>query len=173
MANNTRINIAYEYNPNLCPSFQGQDYQASYQQEILNKTKTFQPIQPPEQRQAVQESYVLNEFMSNKILSSSSPIQTSETETATVFGQTGIILNREEINNFHGQIPISQYLLNEDENPEIICKKSNQIINYKQEIAVRYLRPPTPPEPGEIIIKEEEVNIYYFLSFFSSNFNII
>jgi hypothetical protein len=27
-------------------------------------------------------------------------------------------------------------------------------VTYKQEVAVRYLRPPTPPPPGPLIIKE-------------------
>ena len=138
MANKSRVNIAYEYNPQACPGFnkqeqfvssQRQDYQTSYQQEISNGTQNFQSL-PPEQQHAAQVSYVSNDFISNRILSSLSPIQTVETETATVFGQTGIILNKEEINNFRGKIPISNYLLNEDENPEVICKKTNQVINF-------------------------------------------
>jgi hypothetical protein len=45
--------------------------------------------------------------------------------------------------------------VNEDENPEIIIKKLSQQLEYVQELAVLYLRPPTPPEPGEIVITQE------------------
>ena len=55
-----------------------------------------------------------------------------------------------------GVIPITKYKINEDLNPEIIKKQTGQRINYQQEIAVRYLKPPTPPPPGEIIIKQEK-----------------
>ncbi len=50
---------------------------------------------------------------------------------------------------------ISEYLINEDSNPEIINKRTSQQIEYIQELAIRYLRPPTPPAPGEIIITQE------------------
>jgi hypothetical protein len=53
-----------------------------------------------------------------------------------------------------GQIPIEEYLLNEDLNPKIINKQTHQSVLYIQELAIRYLRPPTPPPPGDIIIEE-------------------
>ncbi|KAI3378497.1 hypothetical protein SNEBB_008585 [Seison nebaliae] len=46
------------------------------------------------------------------------------------------------------------YEINYDPDPEIIRKENNENIVYKQEVAVRYLQPPTPPPPGPIIIKE-------------------
>jgi hypothetical protein len=46
------------------------------------------------------------------------------------------------------------YKINFDPNPQIIRKHANDAVTYKQEVAVRYLRPPTPPPPGPLIIKE-------------------
>ena len=57
-----------------------------------------------------------------------------------------------------GQIAQQQgpngYKINFDPHPQIIRKHANDAVTYKQEVAVRYLRPPTPPPPGPLIIKE-------------------
>ena len=89
------------------------------------------------------------------ILRSSEPVDISETDEIEVLGERGIWANKQEIVNWRGVIPISEYLINEDANPEVITKRSNQRIEYIQELAVRYLRPPTPPAPGEIVITQE------------------
>jgi hypothetical protein len=52
------------------------------------------------------------------------------------------------------------YKINFDPNPQIIRKHANDAVTYKQEVAVRYLRPPTPPPPGPLIIKEVRENIF-------------
>ena len=52
-------------------------------------------------------------------------------------------------------MPINQYELNQDPNPEFITKRYKENLEYVQELAIRYLKPPTPPAPGEIIIKQE------------------
>lgn len=90
----------------------------------------------------------------NAILKSKAPIELNETEEITVLGQKGIWANRLETAQWSGDVPISEYKVNEDSNPEIITKKTNQTLEYVQELAVRYLRPPTPPAPGEIIITQ-------------------
>jgi len=89
------------------------------------------------------------------ILRSNVPIDINETEEITVLGQRGIWANRAEVINWRGIIPITEYIINEDANPEIITKRSQQTLTYIQELAIRYLRPPTPPAPGEIIITQE------------------
>jgi hypothetical protein len=38
-------------------------------------------------------------------------------------------------------------------------------VTYKQEVAVRYLRPPTPPPPGPLIIKEVWIDTVEKLEF--------
>lgn len=91
------------------------------------------------------------------IIRSNQPIQINESEEITVNGQRGIWANRAEVANWRGVIPINQYVINEDANPEIITKRSNQTLDYVQELAIRYLRPPTPPAPGEIIIQQQVI----------------
>ena len=50
---------------------------------------------------------------------------------------------------------IDDYKLNCDASPLVINKKHGQSVTYDQMHAVRYLRPPTPPVPGEVIINQE------------------
>ena len=89
------------------------------------------------------------------IIRSAVPIDVNETEVITVNGERGIWANKNEIANWRGHIPISQYAINDDPNPEIIRKRTEQQLVYHQEVAIRYLRPPTPPAPGEILIQQE------------------
>lgn len=88
------------------------------------------------------------------ILKSRIPIEIDEIEEITVLGQKGIWTNRREAAQWTGDVPLSDYSVNEDQQPEIITKKTAQTLEYVQELAVRYLRPPTPPAPGEIIITQ-------------------
>jgi len=83
------------------------------------------------------------------------PININETEEITVLGNRGIWANKAEVVNWKGVIPIEQYAINEDANPEVITKRVQQQLEYVQELAIRYLRPPSPPAPGEIVIKQE------------------
>jgi Ca2+-binding EF-hand superfamily protein len=122
------------------------------------------------EKEKPQLNYEQSEIKSNQISSSifassalesaislaNSPLEFKEKESITVNGNTGVWLNKEEILNWKGDIPITEYSINEDSNPEIIRKQTDQKILCKQEVAVRYLRPPTPPPPGEIIIREEK-----------------
>lgn len=89
------------------------------------------------------------------ILRSQVPIEINETEEITVLGHRGIWANKQEVSQWHGDLPIHEYEINEDQNPEILTKKSDQSLEYVQELAIRYLRPPTPPTPGEIYITQE------------------
>ena len=89
------------------------------------------------------------------ILRSNVPIDLNETEEITVNGEKGIWANKNEIVNWRGHFPISNYPINDDPNPEIIRKRTEQQLVYHQEVAIRYLRPPTPPAPGEILIQQE------------------
>ena len=89
------------------------------------------------------------------ILRSANPIEINESEEITIHGQRGVWLNKAEINAWRGDLAISEYKIYEDSNPEIINKKVTQVVEYIQELAIRYLRPPTPPAPGEIVITME------------------
>lgn len=100
------------------------------------------------------QSYAMTEI-EKKILGSISPITIDENEEITVLGQRGLWANKQEEINWKGNIPISSYKINEDQEPEILKKKSQQKLDYIQELAIRYLKPPSPPFPGEIIIEQE------------------
>lgn len=89
------------------------------------------------------------------LLKANIPIELNETEEITVHGQRGIWANKQEVVNWKGEIPIEDYEINEDADPEIVTKSTCQRLEYLQEIAIRYLRPPTPPPPGEILINQE------------------
>ena len=89
------------------------------------------------------------------IIEATQPINVIESEEVTVGSHTGRWINKEEIIGWNGVVPINQYEINIDQNPTVIRKKSNQNLFYEQEVAIRYLRPPTPPPPGEILIKQE------------------
>jgi hypothetical protein len=90
------------------------------------------------------------------ILRASNPVEFNEDESLTVHGQTGIWVNKAEVLNWKGILPISHYQINEDLNPQVIRKQTDQQLIYEQEVAIRYLRPPTPPPPGEILIRQEK-----------------
>jgi len=90
------------------------------------------------------------------ILRSNVPVVVDEDEEITALGFTGIHANRLETVNWKSFYNLSDYPLNQDPNPEIIRKNSTQNIEYIQELAIRYLQPPTPTLPGEIIIRQEQ-----------------
>jgi len=95
------------------------------------------------------------------VLRSERPISVNETEQITVLGNQGIWANKSEVINWKGELPIEQYQINEDPNPELITKIYEKNIEYVQELAVRYLRPPRAPTPGEIIIKQVLICLFF------------
>jgi hypothetical protein len=66
---------------------------------------------------------------------------------------SGVQLNEEEEQQFHGPVPLSKYQINQDPNPEVIRKKLKPV-KVQQEIAVKFLNPPPAPKPGDLIIRE-------------------
>ncbi|CAF5032738.1 unnamed protein product, partial [Rotaria sp. Silwood1] len=49
---------------------------------------------------------------------------------------------------------VNQYPLNQDPYPEHIHRPTNEHLTYQQDIAIRYLQPPSPPPPGPIVVRE-------------------
>lgn len=94
--------------------------------------------------------------LADTVLESVEPIDLVNAEPVSVLGQSGLLVNQTDLATFQGTIPLSEYPINEDPNPDIIQKHTNQQLLYTQEIAIRYLRPPTPPPPGDIIIRQEK-----------------
>jgi len=70
-----------------------------------------------------------------------------------VNGIKGYWINKDEVANWQGKIPIEKFPINYDKYPKIIKKKNSEKIDHQQWIGVNYLRPPTPPKPGDIIIR--------------------
>ena len=69
------------------------------------------------------------------ILRSNVPIEINgSTEEIVINGQRGILANRDEIANWRGSIPINQYDINQDANPEVISKRTGQELEYIQEL---------------------------------------
>lgn len=76
-------------------------------------------------------------------------------ETIKVGEYEGYYLNKREAQEkWSGSVPLDEYPLNEDTNPEVIRKKPTEKIVYEQQIGVRYLKPPMAPPPGDLIIRE-------------------
>jgi hypothetical protein len=89
------------------------------------------------------------------IIKSNEPIQINEFKEITANNEKGIFVNRCEVCTWKGDLPINEYPINQDCNPDVITKKSCKKIEYNQQIAVRYLKPPAPAAAGEIIIRQE------------------
>ena len=68
------------------------------------------------------------------ILRSSVPIDINGHEEIVVNGQRGILANGDEISNWRGDLPITHYEVNQDDNPEVITKQTNQKLQYVQEL---------------------------------------
>ena len=89
------------------------------------------------------------------ILRSTEPIPVSvQDDEISINGESGLWINKTESLNWKGSVSLNNYPINEDPEPEIVKKTTNQKIEYVQELAIRYLRPPTPPAPGDIIINK-------------------
>jgi hypothetical protein len=129
---------------------------ASYQQP----SRSFASAAPSSRygsHQALAASYTTNEPRSNlveAILQSNNPVPVNETEQISVNGVRGIYANRTENAQWRGAVPLEQYQLNQDSNPEVIRKKPTEKVRYTQEIAVRYLNPPPAPKPGDLIVRQ-------------------
>lgn len=85
------------------------------------------------------ESYSYLSETEAAILRADAPIflpDGEHTEEITVNGQKGLWVNRHEIVNWRGPIPITAYEINQDPNPELIRKRTAQQVNYIQEVTL-------------------------------------
>lgn len=89
------------------------------------------------------------------ILQAENPLPFPEQEEITLSNnERAVWLNKEENSTWRGQLPLEQYRLNVDPNPNVVVKKPKEKIKYKQEVHVKYLKPPTP-KPSELVIVQE------------------
>lgn len=92
--------------------------------------------------------------LEQSILRSNEPIEIDTSEEIEVPGHRGLWANKHEVIDWREEIPLAQFQINQDQNPDIITKRSGVHLEYIQELAIRYLRPPTPPASGELIINQ-------------------
>lgn len=93
--------------------------------------------------------------MEQQILRSIEPIAINEESLIEVNGESGIWANKHESEFWQGSVALEDYKINEDNDPEIVYKKSGEVLEYVQELAIRYMRPYSPEPPGDIIITQE------------------
>lgn len=85
-----------------------------------------------------QENNTINDISDSLMLNSSTPIDPIHFTHST------------DVSKFQfGEHPINQ-----DCTPDFMIKRPNITLEYVQEVAIRYLRPPTPPPPGDLIINK-------------------
>jgi len=89
------------------------------------------------------------------IRSSNQPIKANELDIIEINGIRGIWLNKAEVESWKGEIPLSDYTINDDTDPELVRLKYDGCVERIQNLAIKYLKPPKPPTPGPIIIKQE------------------
>lgn len=85
-----------------------------------------------------QEAVCESKMRVQKTSSSSSCEQVGE--TVTVLGETGLLVNRREITSFNGPVPLGEYPINEDTNPEIVRKPADpQFVTYTQDVCQPFI----------------------------------
>ena len=99
-----------------------------------------------------------NSQIEQAIISAKQPLKVNEHEQIQAGPWRGTFLNKSEVEQFRGPIAISEYKINDDSNPEVIHKRINKV-QYTQEVAVKYLNPPLPPKPGDLIIRESQSQV--------------
>jgi len=87
--------------------------------------------------------------------SSNRPIPANEVDIIEVNGVRGIWLNKAECESFKSEIPLSEYPINADSNPEVVKLRYSGCVDRVQELTIKYLKPPKPQTPGPIVIKQE------------------
>ncbi|CAF0740054.1 unnamed protein product [Brachionus calyciflorus] len=86
-------------------------------------------------------------------LSSATPAYRSIGSFETLNGQESQVVSSNGNCKFLPPISLDQYKLNNDPNPEVLRKKPADRIRYVQDVAIRFLEPPQPPKPGDIVVK--------------------
>jgi hypothetical protein len=107
----------------------------------FNLNKNHQPAPKPapssvdtySQAAAVTDSAYLSN-LERDIMNSSEPLHINEIEEIDFGGLRGFWINKAESQRWTGEMPLNEYQVNEDPNPEIITKQTNQTLEYVQEL---------------------------------------
>jgi hypothetical protein len=82
------------------------------------------------------------------LLSAKQPLHSLSTREHFNHGSLrGIYLNKHEVDQWRGPVPVESYPLHDDPNPEVIRKRIDRV-DYVQHFGVRYLNPGPAPKPG-------------------------
>jgi hypothetical protein len=83
-----------------------------------------------------------------QLLNAAQPLHSLSTrETISAGGFSGLYLNRHEANEWRGPVPVDEYPINQDPNPEVI-RKHIEKVHYEQVCATRWLNPGPAPRSG-------------------------
>lgn len=107
----------------------------------------------------IRQSHVnINELLNGgQVLSQLHHCVDGQNKLVNVNGITGVLVNKDEIENWRGEIPLNEYPINNDPNPVIIRKQlTSSPQTVFQDVIIRYLEPPLSQQ-GEIIIQQEVV----------------
>ena len=133
-------------------------YESIYSRPVMVQVEQKRPKLPKRispRKTSERLIYAENSLMATKIINSKFPLEIDEKELITVNDLTGIYANKSDEKDWSGVVPIRNYTINVDPNPEIMHKQNKDVIDYKQPITISYLKPPPLPPHGEIIIKQE------------------
>ena len=97
--------------------------------------------------------------LSNRIITSISPLDLTATSQISIQRNTGLHLNEQEDQQWHGTVELSEYPMNVDPTPEVVHKKLDQTVNYVQPITIKYLKPPPTSVAGIEIRKEPDFRV--------------
>ena len=137
---------------------QHQSYSSHSYVQSASQQQQYAPAYSQQQAAPSYSAYNGASQIEQAVINARQPIQTNETAQFQAGQFQGTYLNKQEVDQFRGPVPIDQYQINQDPNPEVIRKRLDKL-KYRQEIAVRYLNPPQAPKPGDIIIRERQSQV--------------
>jgi hypothetical protein len=132
-------------------------YSKRYSPQVHHTIQEYAP--PPQTTTGANNSRI-----KETILNARTPLPVDETSTINlrVNGPNGpneirgIWVNKDECLNWRGPIPLDQYKINlNTADATVIRKQATHSYDQVQNISVKYLKPPRPTPPGDLIIREE------------------
>ena len=91
----------------------------------------------------------------NSAVASSKTLTLATTTTSQAYVAPAVVETVAAPASVVSSLPLDQYRLNVDPNPTVIRKKPAEKVQYTQQVSLKFLKPPPPEQPGDIIIKQE------------------
>jgi hypothetical protein len=99
--------------------------------DLLTLAKDSYQSRINDEQQDDQSVYSQSQVETN-ILNSREPVDINESEEIEIFGERGIWANKTESMKWRGVLPLSEYPINHDAQPEVITKRSRKNVEYVQ-----------------------------------------